>query len=42
MLGFIPNDEEISKINLTGENLLNLAQDNSSYQEAKKIYAKIL
>lgn len=41
LLGFISNDEEISSINLTGENLLDLPQDNPSYQEAKEIFTKI-
>ncbi len=42
LLGFISNDEEISSINLTGGNLLDLPQDNSSYQEAKEIFIKII
>jgi len=42
LLGFISNDEEISSINLTGENLLDLPQDNPSYQEAKEIFTKII
>jgi CO dehydrogenase maturation factor len=42
LLGFISNSEEIAKINLTGGNLLNLSADNSSYLEAKKIFAKII
>ncbi|MHA1255632.1 MAG: AAA family ATPase [Promethearchaeota archaeon] len=41
-LGFLPNDNEISKINLTGENLLDLSVDNTSYQQAKQIYSKIV
>ncbi|MFW9972027.1 MAG: AAA family ATPase [Candidatus Odinarchaeota archaeon] len=40
LLGFISNNEEISKINLIGGNLLDLPQDNFSYIEAKKIFAK--
>lgn len=42
LLGFISNNDEISEINLTGGNLLDLPQDNSSYQEAKEIFAKIV
>jgi len=42
LLGFISNDEEISSINLTGKNLLDLSQDNPSYQEAKEIFTKII
>jgi CO dehydrogenase maturation factor len=42
LLGFISNDEEISSINLTGGNLLNISQDNPSYQEAKKMFTKII
>lgn len=41
-LGFISNNDEISAFNLTGGNLLDLPQDNSSYQEAKEIFAKII
>ncbi len=41
LLGFISNDEEISSINLIGRNLLDLPQDNHSYQEAKEIFTKI-
>ena len=42
LLGFISNDEEISSINLIGRNLLDLPQDNLSYQEAKEIFTKII
>ena len=42
LLGFISNNDEISAINLTGGNLLDLPQDNFSYLEAKEIFAKIL
>ncbi len=41
-LGSFPNDSEISKINLTGENLLNLSVDNTSYQQAKQIFSRII
>ena len=42
LLGFISNNEEISKINIIGGNLIDLPEENSSYQEAKKIFAKII
>ncbi|MHA1509434.1 MAG: AAA family ATPase [Promethearchaeota archaeon] len=42
LLGFISNDEEISKINIIGGNLIDLSEENSSYQEAKKIFANII
>ncbi|MFW9772767.1 MAG: AAA family ATPase [Candidatus Thorarchaeota archaeon] len=42
LLGFIPNDDKISVINLTGGNLLELPQDNPSYKIAKEIFAKII
>ena len=42
ILGFISNNDEISEINLTGGNLLDLPQDNTSYQEAKEIFSKII
>ncbi len=42
LLGFTPNDDEISKINLTGENLLDISSDNSTYQQAKEIFSKIV
>ena len=42
LLGFISNNDEISAINLTVGNLLDLPQDNFSYLEAKEIFAKIL
>jgi CO dehydrogenase maturation factor len=42
LLGFISSNDNISEINLTGGNLLDLPHDNSSYQEAKEIFAKIL
>jgi CO dehydrogenase maturation factor len=42
LLGFISNNDEIAKINLMGGNLLGLSEKNSSYQEAKEIFAKII
>jgi CO dehydrogenase maturation factor len=42
MLGFLPNDDEISKINMTGRNLLTISKDNLTYQRAKELFSKIL
>ena len=42
LLGFISNDDEISRVNLTGGNLLDALGDNPAYQQAKDIFAKIL
>ncbi|TET57767.1 MAG: ATP-binding protein [Promethearchaeota archaeon] len=42
LLGFISNNDEISEINLTGGNLLDLPQGNFSYQEAKEVFSKII
>jgi len=42
LLGFISNNEEISKINIIGGNLIDLPEENSSYQEVKEIFAKII
>ena len=42
LLGFISNNDDISEINLTDGNLLELPTDNQSYKEAKQIFAKII
>jgi CO dehydrogenase maturation factor len=42
LLGFIPSSDEISKINLIGENLIDLPKNNSSYLQAKEIFSKII
>jgi CO dehydrogenase maturation factor len=42
LLGFIPNDDEISKVNLTGGNLIDLPNDNPTYQVVKEIFGKII
>ncbi|MHA1235696.1 MAG: AAA family ATPase [Promethearchaeota archaeon] len=42
LLGFISDNEVISKINITGGNLIDLPEENLSYQEAKKIFANII
>lgn len=41
-LGLLPNDEEISKINLTGENLLHLPSESTTYQSAKQLFSMIV
>lgn len=41
-LGLLPNDEEISKINLIGENLLQLPNQSEAYKTSKELFAKIL
>lgn len=42
LLGFISNSEEISTINLIGENLLQLPNQSETYQIAKKLFASII
>jgi len=42
LLGFIANSEEISTMNLIGENLLLLNNENDAYKKAKDLYAKII
>ncbi|MFW9899076.1 MAG: AAA family ATPase [Candidatus Thorarchaeota archaeon] len=42
LLGFISNDDEISRINLTGGNLLEIPKENPSYKKAKEIFGKIV
>lgn len=42
LLGVIPNDNEISKINLTGGNLLELTTNNPSYQQSTNFFSKII
>ena len=41
-LGIMPNDDEISKMNLVGENLMQLPSKNSAYKIAKELFAVIL
>ncbi len=41
-LGALPYNEEVSKINLTGENLLDLAKENEFYNSAKNLFAEII
>ncbi len=42
LLGFIANSEEISKMNLVGENLLNLPNESEAYKTGKELFAKIV
>ena len=42
LLGFISNDDEISKMNIIGENLLFLPDETDAYKKAKVLFAKIL
>ncbi|MHA1526735.1 MAG: AAA family ATPase [Promethearchaeota archaeon] len=41
-LGALPYNEEVSKINLTGENLLDLAKENVLYNSAKNLFAEVI
>jgi len=42
LLGFIPNDDEISRINLIEANLLDIPVDNPAYSQAKAAFSKII
>ncbi|MFX1375415.1 MAG: hypothetical protein ACFFA0_06360 [Promethearchaeota archaeon] len=42
LLGFISNSDEISKMNLIGENLLNLPEESEAYKTAKSLFASII
>ena len=42
LLGFISNDEEISKMNMIGENLLQLPTESKAYKTAKDLFASII
>ncbi len=41
-LGILPYDEEISTLNLTGDNLLKLSSENPFYKSAKTLFASIV
>jgi len=41
-LGALPYNEEVSKINLTGENLLELRKENELYNSAKNLFARVI
>jgi CO dehydrogenase nickel-insertion accessory protein CooC1 len=42
LLGFIANSDEISKMNIVGENLLNLPNESEAYITSKELFAKIV
>ena len=42
LLGFIANSDEISTMNLVGENLLHLPDESKAYQTAKELFATII
>ena len=42
LLGFIGNSDEISKINIIGENLLDLSNESKPYKTVKGLFAKII
>ncbi|MFX1567986.1 MAG: AAA family ATPase [Promethearchaeota archaeon] len=42
LLGFISNDDEISKMNIVGENLLLLPNESVAYKTGKELFAKIV
>lgn len=42
LLGFISNSDEISRMNLIGENLLLLSNETNAYKKAKDLFAKII
>jgi CO dehydrogenase nickel-insertion accessory protein CooC1 len=41
-LGLLPNDEEISKMNLLAKNLLDISPENKFYKSTKEFFAKII
>jgi len=41
-LGLLPSDDEISKMNLVGENLLQLPNESKAYKTAKELFATII
>ncbi|MBD3255940.1 MAG: AAA family ATPase [Candidatus Lokiarchaeota archaeon] len=42
LLGFIPEDIELTKYNLLSTNLLNLPNDNKAYVKAKELFKKLI
>jgi CO dehydrogenase maturation factor len=42
LLGILPNDEEISKFNLVGDNLLELSNQSKTFQSAQQLFTQIL
>ena len=41
-LGLLPNDDEISKMNLLADNLLDISPENKFYKSAKELFTKIV
>ncbi len=41
-LGLLPSDDEISKMNLVGENLLQLPNESKAYKTAKELFTTII
>ena len=42
LLGYMPNDMELMKYNLLGNNLLNLPDNNTAYIKAKELFRKLI
>ena len=42
LLGFVSNSDEISRMNIIGENLLELPDESEAYKTAKELFAKII
>ena len=42
LLGFISNSDEISKMNIIGENLLHLSNESEAYKTAKELFTTII
>ncbi len=42
LLGFVSNSEDISSMNLVGDNLLHLSNENNAFKDAKDLFAKII
>jgi len=42
LLGFVSNSEEISRVNLVGDNLLLLSNETNAYKDAQDLFAKII
>ena len=42
LLGYIPNDMELMKYNLLGNNLLDLPESNAAYIKAKELFTKLI
>lgn len=42
LLGFVSNSDEISRLNIVGENLLELPNESEAYKTAKELFAKII